>query len=86
MQKKQVFYLTPQPENQCRVYKSKKPQNSELTESCGLVLSPNYPGLVPAGEWTWIITGPRMSYITFHLGTVTAPGKGHCATNYFEGK
>ena len=81
-----IFIIFIKGTSQCPVIESKEPKSMELTAPCGVVLSPNFPGQTPEGAWTWVITGPQETYISFYLGTVTAPGRGSCFINYLESR
>ena len=60
----------------CDIWKSDVPATQEIRSSCGIVLSPNFPGVAPAGYWLWKIDSPYPdSYITFNVHYIKGPGR-----------
>ena len=56
--------------------------------SCGIVVSPNFPGLVKPALWTWLIDNEaKDEYLSVYLYYVRGPGvaAGVCV-NSFESK
>ena len=46
----------------------------KYTSDCGTVLSPNFPGMVPPGLWTWTIQGLKQDeYFVIYLHFIKGP-------------
>ena len=42
--------------------------------NCGVLLSPNFPGLVGPGLWSWTLHAPVDAYFVLHVYYVRGPG------------
>ena len=45
----------------CPIYAMLEPSTQRFSSQCGVILSPNYPGLAPPGLWFWVFTLPEIN-------------------------
>ena len=56
-----------------------------LDDTCGVILSPRFPGLVEPGLWTWQVDGLDNFYFRINLHYVKGPAVEGCE-QYFQSK
>ena len=52
-----------------------EPTTERVSASCGVIMSPNFPGLVGPGLWFWVFTPPmdRQSHYSLYVYYVRGP-------------
>ena len=51
---------------------------------CGMMLSPQFPGLVEPNRWTWRIKSSQNRYLSVNVYYVVGPGIENECKDYFE--
>ena len=63
--------------DECTIFQMMEPDTHFINDvSCGIILSPQFPGLVPPGLWVWVFTPPTglRTYYSVYVYYVRGPG------------